>query len=82
MGASTLFASAPELIEPGRAGEGRARVIIESVSPEIDSGRYPIKRVIGEIMVVEADIFADGHDKLSAAFAIRQAGDTEWTEAP
>ena len=33
---------------------GRRRVIIESVSPEIDGGRFPIKRVIGESVTVEA----------------------------
>ncbi len=61
-------------------GEGRARVIIEGVSPEIDAGRYAIKRVIGEKVVVEADIFADGHDVLAAVLRYRQPGDTEWSE--
>ena len=46
--------------------DGRGRAVIEGVSPEIDAGRYPIKRVIGEKVVVEADIFGDGHDALSA----------------
>src|SRR5687767_157497 len=46
--------------------EGRQRVIIERVEPEIDGGRFPIKRTVGEKVVVEADIFADGHDVLSA----------------
>jgi len=58
----------------------RARAIIENVSPEIDAGRYPIKRVVGERVVVEADIFADGHDVLSAALLFRQAEESEWTE--
>jgi starch synthase (maltosyl-transferring) len=59
-----------------------ARVVIESVSPEIDSGRCPVKRVVGEKVVVEADIFADGHDVLSAVLLFRQAGETDWTEKP
>jgi starch synthase (maltosyl-transferring) len=41
------------------------RVVIERVSPEIDCGRFAIKRVVGESVVVEADIFADGHDELA-----------------
>ena len=45
--------------------EGRARVIIEGVKPEIDSGRFPIKEVIDEKIVIEADTFADGHDTLT-----------------
>jgi starch synthase (maltosyl-transferring) len=46
--------------------EGRARIVIEGVKPEIDGGRFPTKRVIGEKVVVEADIFADGHDMITA----------------
>jgi starch synthase (maltosyl-transferring) len=45
--------------------DGRKRVVIERVSPEIDCGRFPIKRVVGETVVVEADVFADGHDQIA-----------------
>jgi starch synthase (maltosyl-transferring) len=45
--------------------EGRRRVVIERVSPEIDCGRFPIKRVVGETVLVEADVFADGHDQVA-----------------
>jgi starch synthase (maltosyl-transferring) len=45
---------------------GQTRVVIEEIKPEIDDGRFPIKRVIAEKVVVEADIFADGHDVISA----------------
>ena len=74
----------PETDHPGMPEDrvGRARVIIEGVAPEIDAGRYPIKRVVGEKVVVEADIFADGHDVLSARLLYRQAGETEWHETP
>jgi starch synthase (maltosyl-transferring) len=41
---------------------GRGRVAIENIRPEIDGGRFPAKRVVGERVIVEADIFADGHD--------------------
>jgi starch synthase (maltosyl-transferring) len=44
--------------------DGRHRVVIERVSPEIDCGRFAIKRVVGEMVVVEADVFADGHDQV------------------
>jgi len=62
--------------------EGRVRVVIEAVEPEIDGGRFPIKRVIGEEVVVEADIFADGHDALSALLLYRKENDPHWTEIP
>ena len=60
--------------------EGRQRAIIEAVTPEIDGGRYAIKRTVGEYVVVEADIFADGHDQLSAVLSFRQAGAESWEE--
>ena len=62
--------------------EGRRRVVIESVTPEVDGGRYPIKRTIGEDVVVEADVFADGHDCLGVALLSRRDGDLEWHETP
>jgi len=42
----------------------RARVVIQAVTPEIDCGRFPSKRIIGDKLTVEADIFCDGHDDL------------------
>jgi starch synthase (maltosyl-transferring) len=45
--------------------DGRHRVVIERVSPEIDGGRFAIKRVVGETVSVEADVFADGHDQVA-----------------
>jgi len=62
--------------------EGRKRVVIENLKPEIDSGRFPIKRVIGEKVVVTADIFSDGHDTVSAKVLYRRERDHEWREGP
>ena len=42
--------------------EGRTRVVIEDVRPSVDGGRFAVKRVVGESVVVECDAFADGHD--------------------
>ncbi len=63
-------------------GDGRCRVVIENVAPEIDGGRFAIKRVVGEHVVVEADIFADGHDSLAAVLKFRAAENSEWSETP
>jgi len=62
--------------------EGRKRVVIENVEPEINGGAFPIKRVIGEKVIVEADIFADGHDSLSAMLLFKKHGNREWEECP
>jgi len=45
--------------------DGRRRVLIEHVRPEIDAGRFPIKRVLGDELAIEADVFVDGHDLLA-----------------
>ena len=58
------------------------RVVVEGVTPEVDEGRYPAKRTAGEAVVVEADVFADGHDVLAAVVLWRKAGDSRWREAP
>src|SRR3954452_15097479 len=58
------------------------RVVIEAVRPQVDGGRFPIKRVPGEQVTVTADVFADGHEELGAVVLYRQAGDREWREAP
>ncbi|NJP04234.1 MAG: alpha-1,4-glucan--maltose-1-phosphate maltosyltransferase [Chloroflexaceae bacterium] len=62
--------------------QGRSRVIIEGVSPEIDGGYFPIKRVVGETVEVEADIFTDGHDAITCLLLYRKEGTTTWNEAP
>jgi starch synthase (maltosyl-transferring) len=46
--------------------EARRRVVIENVTPQVDAGRFAVKRVVGETLVVEADVFADGHDEIRA----------------
>jgi len=75
MEVSQPFASRPKPFSPARkemhrymperCKDGRRRVVIERVSPEIDAGRFPIKRSVGEKVVVEADVFADGHDSVA-----------------
>ena len=61
--------------------EGRNRTVIERVAPQIDGGRYAIKRVLGETVVVEADAFGDGHDSISVVLKYRAAENPAWKEA-
>ncbi len=62
--------------------EGRIRVVIENVSPEINGGRYPVKRAAGETVSVAADIYTDGHDDIAAELLYRHSGDKEWRSLP
>jgi len=59
-----------------------ARILIEDVDPELDAGRFPVKRVVGDTLAVSADILRDGHDVLSAAVLYRTEDAAEWREAP
>jgi hypothetical protein len=60
----------------------RSRVAIEGVWPQIDGGRFPVKRAVGDRLVVEADIFCDGHDKIDAALLYRRDDEGSWRETP
>jgi starch synthase (maltosyl-transferring) len=55
-------------------------VVIENVQPLVDCGRYPIKRIVGEDLVVEADIFKDGHDVVAAVLKWRVVSKRPWRE--
>jgi starch synthase (maltosyl-transferring) len=62
--------------------EGRTRVVIENITPQVDNGAFPIKRVAGDTVTVEADVFADGHDAISCVLLHKREGAPEWNEAP
>src|SRR5690348_6316005 len=54
--------------------------VIENVSPLVNAGRYPVKRIVGERLVISADVFKDGHDVISVVLKWRHAGAKEWHE--
>ena len=60
----------------------RARVVIENITPRVDCGQFPVKRVVGEAVIVEADAFADGHDVVCCELLYRFERETSWTEVP
>jgi starch synthase (maltosyl-transferring) len=57
-------------------------VVVEGILPQVDCGRFPIKRVVGETVTVTADIHADGHDVLAAVTMYRRTGNETWREVP
>ena len=61
--------------------DGRVRAVIESVSPSVDNGRFAVKRIIGDEVMVEADCFTDGHDTLACLLLWRREDETAWNEA-
>jgi starch synthase (maltosyl-transferring) len=79
-----VYAGGPDSSPPGH-GPVLSRVprpAIEAVTPMLDAGRHPIKRIDGQRIKVEADIFADGHDLVSAVLKHRLAEVETWSESP
>ncbi|MHB1511965.1 MAG: alpha-1,4-glucan--maltose-1-phosphate maltosyltransferase [Acidiferrobacter sp.] len=61
--------------------DGRNRVVIDAVSPVVDCGRFPIKRIIGDRVTVDADVFADGHDVVVCTLCVRRPNGKTWSRA-
>jgi starch synthase (maltosyl-transferring) len=76
-----LMPKRPSTTRPAAAAARPAsRVVIDRIDPEIDGGRFPVKRIAGDAVVVETIVFADGHDELDGRVLYRREEDTAWTE--
>jgi starch synthase (maltosyl-transferring) len=62
-----------------KPSEGRRRVVIEEIQPQVDAGRYPAKRIVGDTVEVTAAIFSDGHDHVAARLLYRAASQQDWS---
>jgi starch synthase (maltosyl-transferring) len=62
--------------------EGRRRVVVDGLEPELEAGRFPIKRTVGETVLVEANVYGDGHDSLSCLLRYRHRDEESWHETP
>src|ERR1700733_7499717 len=62
--------------------EGRKRVIIEEITPQVDCGRYPAKRILGDTVTVSAAVFGDGHDHVAGRLLYRSASEKDWRHTP
>ena len=61
--------------------DGRVRAVIESLRPQLDGGRFPVKRIVGDLVEIEADCFTDGHDVLCVMLQWRRGGEAAWKES-
>ncbi|MEO5735072.1 MAG: alpha-1,4-glucan--maltose-1-phosphate maltosyltransferase [Rubrivivax sp.] len=69
-------------VHPIGFDDGRVRVVIETITPAVDGGRFPIKRVLGDAVTVEADCFADGHDVVACALHWCAGAGAPWQQIP
>jgi starch synthase (maltosyl-transferring) len=70
--------SAPMEITAGKAARMLPRIAIESITPAVDGGRFPAKRVVGETIAIEADVFTDGHEVLAVELLWKAADEKDW----
>ena len=63
-----------------KPSEGRRRIVIEEVEPQVNGGRYPAKRILSDSITVTAAIFSDGHDRLGARLLYRHSSQKDWQE--
>ena len=80
MGQPATFLEKAKIASLADANHDRIR--IEQVQPEIDDGRYPIKREVGDTVTVRADIFRDGHDKIAADLYFKPWYRSAWQSVP
>lgn len=76
-----LETTAPILITTGQEATEAAReprLVVEEVTPHVNGGPFPVKRVVGETVAVAAKVFADGHEQLAAQIEWRTADDERW----
>src|SRR3954468_23461074 len=65
-----------------RTEHAPSRAIVESVRPQVDCGRFPVKRALGDEVLVEADVFTDGHDAVVALLLYKYSSDKDWKSVP
>src|SRR5947209_671527 len=58
------------------------RIVIDRIEPQVEGGPFAVKRVIGQSITVEADVFTDGHDQLGTELLWRAADEKDWQRAP
>src|SRR5688572_15147623 len=68
----------PAMSLPASDPPERRRVVIENVTPQVDGGRYAVKRVAGDSVRVEADVYAEGHDEITVLLMYRAEAEVKW----
>jgi starch synthase (maltosyl-transferring) len=64
------------------AEESRLRLVIEGIRPLVEDGRFPAKAAVGDMVIVEADVFAEGHDVILSELRYHRLGERRWMTEP
>ncbi len=65
-----------------RSRAPQPRIQIQAVEPQLDCGRYAVKRSVGDTVAVYATVFADGHDVLAGVVRVKAPGEARWRDEP
>ena len=60
--------------------QNQTRIIIENVTPQLDGGAFYIKRIVGQTVIIKANVFADGHDVIASCVKFKHEKDKKWQE--
>ncbi len=77
---STHAAVATPLPDDDPVSQPPRRIVIQYPTPSVDGGRYPVKRCVGDIITVQADVFRDGHELIRAVVRYRPSEDSAWEQ--
>ncbi len=75
-----ILLTGPPLIDSAAQGARAPRIAIEAVTPTVDGGQFPVRRIAGEMVNVEVDIICEGHDVLGVVLLWRERGVPGWQE--
>ncbi len=62
---------------PSPAPQTWSRVVLSTLTPSVDAGRWPIRRSIGEPVEVVAGFVTDGHDRIKAELVVTAPDGTQ-----
>jgi starch synthase (maltosyl-transferring) len=77
-----ILESRPRRKEALRTATTAPRIVIENIAPRVEGGPFAVKRVAGETVIVEADIYMDGHEVLGAELLWKATDQKEWNRTP
>lgn len=60
--------------------QNQTRIVIENVKPQLDNGTFFIKRIVGQKIVVTANVFSDGHDVVACSVKYKHEKEKKWNE--
>jgi starch synthase (maltosyl-transferring) len=60
--------------------QNQKRVVIDYVSPQVNCGEFPIKRIVNQLVTVNSHVFSDGHDIVAASVLFKHETEKKWSE--